>query len=380
MTTCVSLAELAAADIQLRPAEAAAIVIEVCRQYLGGQLPGFPSPGIIRLTRDGEVLAQGPTAREEGDVARAGHLLNDLLPDFESPAEYRASGGLRLVLARALGTLDLPPYGTLDEFCEALKRFTVPDLGTTARGLFQAWSREHALHHPPADAAALTISDIRRARRATGLSLDDIAAAANVPAAHLRELEWGYLLNWRADDDGRAQVVRYARAAGLDEQVVLSIAWPMIEEASAGAAVDAEPVLALVPSGPQALVEVERPAISRLQAGFASLGLAAVAAALLALATVALSMESAEGRGSIQAEASNVQAPAAAHEILPDEPPAVSRPTPPEEAPAVSPSRTSARPASVRPTATRPAAAPQRRRTARNKSFFRRELFRIVIR
>jgi hypothetical protein len=380
MTTCVSLAELAAADIQLRPAEAAAIVIEVCRQYRAGQLPGFPSPGIIRLTRDGEVVAQGPIAREAGDVARAGQLLDDLLPDFESPAEYRASGGLRLVLARALGTLDLPPYASLNEFCEALKRFTVPDLGTTARGLFRAWSREHALQPPPACAAALTISDIRRARRATGLSLDDVAAAADVPAARLRELEWGYLLNWRADDDGRSQVVRYARAAGLDEQVVLSIAWPMIEEASADAAVNAEPVLALVPSGPRALAKVERPAIRQLRAGFASVGLAAVAAALLALATVALSVESAEGRGPIEAEASNVQTPAESHEIPPDDPAAVSRPIPPEEAPAVPPSRTSSRPAAVRPTATRPAAAPQRRHTARNKSFLRRELFRIVIR
>lgn len=369
MTTRVSLAELAAADIQVRPAEAVGIVIEICRQYRAGQLAGFPSPGIIRLTRDGEVVAQGPIATEAADVARAGHLLEDLLPDFESPADYRASGALRLVLARALGTLDLPPYPTLDDFCEALHRFTVPDLKTTARGLFRVWCRERALRQPSADATALTISDIRRARRATGLSLDDIAVAADVPAARLRELEWGYLLNWSADEDGRARVVRYARAAGLDEQVVLSIAWPMIEEVSQGAALDAEPIVALVPSGPQAMARIEPPGVRR-SASFASWGLAAVAASLLALATAALSVEPVSGRGPIQAEASNVnlQAPAAPREI------------PPEEPTAVPATRTSTAPPSVRRAVFRPAAAPPRRRAPRNKSFFRRELFRIVIR
>ena len=67
---------------------------------------------------------------------------------------------------------------------------------------------------PPASRPELTISDIRRARRATGLSLDDLSAVADVPAARLRELEWGYLRNWRADEEARAHVVRYARAAG----------------------------------------------------------------------------------------------------------------------------------------------------------------------
>ena len=120
MTTRVSLAELAAEDIQLRPAEAVAIVSELCRQYSREQLHGIPSPGVIRLTREGTVVAEGPTTTDQLDVRQAAHLLSDLLPDFEAPRDYRASGGLRLVIARALGTLDLPPYATLQDFCQAL--------------------------------------------------------------------------------------------------------------------------------------------------------------------------------------------------------------------------------------------------------------------
>src|SRR6185369_3138856 len=168
-----------------------------------------------------------PMTTGAAGVARAAHLLNDLLPGFDAPAGYRARGALRLVVARALGTLDLPPYRSLDEFCAALGRFAVPDLGTTARSLFVAWEQEQARRRPAPP--ELTISDIRRARRATGLSLDDLSREAGVPAARLRELEWGYFLNWRPDEERRAEVTRYARAAGLDEVLVLSIAWPMIE-------------------------------------------------------------------------------------------------------------------------------------------------------
>ena len=57
MTTRVSLAELAAADIPLRPDEAVAIIAEICRQYASGRLPGIPSAGVIRLTSDGAVVA-----------------------------------------------------------------------------------------------------------------------------------------------------------------------------------------------------------------------------------------------------------------------------------------------------------------------------------
>ncbi|MEO6239555.1 MAG: hypothetical protein ABIQ52_21365 [Vicinamibacterales bacterium] len=293
MTRRVSLAELAEEDIQLRPAEAVAIVSEICRQYSSEQLHGIPSPGVIRLTREGTVVAEGPTTTDQFEVRRAAHLLSDLLPDFEAPRDYRASGGLRLVIARALGTLDLPPYATLQDFCGALGRFSVPDLATTVRSLFEAWERSQASRRPVASSATLTISDIRRARRATGLSLDDLAAVSDVPAARLRELEWGYLRHWSADDNGRHQLARYARAAGLDQEVVLSIAWPMLLAWPAGGdgvTGDASPhtAMALVPVSTQAITVVETIAPRRRPSRLPSIGLAVGSLALLTFATVGL--------------------------------------------------------------------------------------------
>jgi hypothetical protein len=63
MTTCVSLAELAAADIQLHPAEAVALVAEIGRQCSAGRIRSIPPSGPIRLTRDGDIIAQGRSRR-----------------------------------------------------------------------------------------------------------------------------------------------------------------------------------------------------------------------------------------------------------------------------------------------------------------------------
>ena len=46
----------------------------------------------------------------------------------------------------------------------------------------------------------------------------------------LRQLEWGYFFNWPTGNYGRSQLVRYARAAGLDEQLVVATLLPLIEQ------------------------------------------------------------------------------------------------------------------------------------------------------
>src|SRR6185437_2656513 len=86
----------------------------------------------------------------------------------------------------------------------------------------------------PHSVARLTISDVRRARRATGLSLDEVSERSRIPDWMLRELEWGYLRNWPGGLYGRSQLVRYARAAGLDEQLVVEIAWPLVDDVMQG--------------------------------------------------------------------------------------------------------------------------------------------------
>ena len=241
MPARVSLAELSAAGVRLTPADAAAIVTEICRQITDGVLRGVPSAHVIRFHEDGRLTSEGPVGADRATVAHAAKLLESLLSDGQRSGEYRMPGPLRLVLARAQGTLDLPPYAGLDEFCAAVTRFATADLRSAARELYASW--KGATAPPPSSAAGetllptpvgsthLTISDVRRARRATGLTLADVAERSRVPSALLLELEWGYLRNWPAGFYGRAQLVRYARAAGLDDRLVLQAAWPLLEEA-----------------------------------------------------------------------------------------------------------------------------------------------------
>src|SRR3954466_1077515 len=257
-----SLADLAAAGVAINHAEAVTIVRDVVLRAWRGELPGVPSAHVIRLSASGTVSVEGPIATDDRAVPRAAHLLDALLPGFDAPAELRVPGALRLVVARALGTLDLPPYESLAGFAEALTRFGTDDLQgvvrkLVARASLAAAAATHAQHAASGvmqEAAeevhgiaaergtvapvrlepretALTISDIRRARRATGLTLTQIAERSHISSRLLLELEWGYLRNWPASQFGRTQLVRYARAAGLDDQLVVRTVWPLLEEA-----------------------------------------------------------------------------------------------------------------------------------------------------
>ena len=86
-------------------------------------------------------------------------------PSFVQP------GGLRIAIARALGTLDLPPFASLEEFRAAIARFAATDLPTVARDLFlagRARSRRVEAHRlrlsPPVEplpTTRFTISDVR---------------------------------------------------------------------------------------------------------------------------------------------------------------------------------------------------------------------------
>jgi len=394
MTRRVSLTELAESGIQLRPAEAVAIVSEVCRRRETGVLHGVPPPGIIRLTADGEIAIEGPVTTGE-DVGRAAQLLNTLVGGSDAVPEYRASGAMRLVIMRALGTLDLPPYRSLAEFRHALDRFASQEAYETARALFLEWDRARATHAlRTSEPGTLTISDIRRARRATGLTLDDVASIAEVPALQLRDLEWGYMRSWRPDAACQAQLVRYARAAGLDEGLVVSIAWPMIEAAAESVPPAAVPVTtALVPAACRqiAVVDPPRPAprIAR-RLGWVA---AAVAAALIAIASViGAPSAQAPAHGAVVGAPASVQIAAREHSPAPVVVQTAAR----EHSPAPLNVQTAARQHSPAPVivaaAPRPAtarvapeprrrvASPAKKRQTRNASFFDREVIRLVFR
>jgi Tol biopolymer transport system component len=266
----LSLADLAAAGIRLRPVEAVTIARELILQVARGEVPGVPSAHVIRLSRSGALSVEGPVAASGNAVSRGAQLLESLLPPREAGSEYKVPGALRLSIVRALGSLDVPPYPSLESFADALQRFASADREATIRELVEKWAaaataaearasveqlpaneetktsetapeplrlddsrrlREHsttALVRPRSD--ALTISDIRRARRATGLPLVEISTRSQIPVALLRQLEWGYLSNWPLGLNGRTQLIDYARAAGLDEQIVIATVWPMLED------------------------------------------------------------------------------------------------------------------------------------------------------
>src|SRR5436190_7963386 len=129
-----SLAELAAAE-PLRPAQAVTIVHEIVARIGAGTIAGVPSPQIIRLSPTGRMSVEGPIAADAHTVGHAGHLLSTLLPGFDKRSNERVPGALRLVIARASGTLDVPPYPSLEAFGAALLRFVSPDVETCIREL-----------------------------------------------------------------------------------------------------------------------------------------------------------------------------------------------------------------------------------------------------
>jgi hypothetical protein len=316
-------------------------------------------------------------SRDQALVPAAAALLTELLPGYDSNYSFKVPGGLRLVLARATRSIDLPPFAGVEEFCAALERFAAPDLADTVRALFNAWASRDAARTPAAS-RELTISDIRRARRATGLSLEDVSQAAGIPAAKLRELEWGYLAQWSADDAGREDLRHYARAAGLDEDLVISVAWPMMETA----AFEPQPLpasaesqtWALVPAAPCDIVSLPLPLPLPPRAAQPQMTgwrwAAAVVAAVMLLAGVVVTDW--ERPATVVAEAPAPVAPPQTEARASD-----LRPVAAADDGAVE---------EVRPaTLVRPAAAarprPQKakgRPAPAHKSFFKRELFRIV--
>jgi hypothetical protein len=277
------------------------IAREVALQVVRGQIAGVPSPHVVRLSGNGTVSIEGPVAAGGRPVVRVAQLLDAMLPDAEHDggSEFRVPGGLKLLLARAMGTLDLPPFGSLEAFVEALDRFAATDPAAAIASLVVS-TVESAARRPPEPAVPappvaaqvqrfataqvqpfapvratevrppqskelLTISDIRRARRATGVPLVKVAQRSRIPIGLLRQLEWGYFFNWPRGRYGRTQLVRYARAAGLDEELVLSTLTPLIDCADEAPPVSAEQA-AEPPAEAAALVKRQAAEVDRRRA------------------------------------------------------------------------------------------------------------------
>jgi hypothetical protein len=239
-----SLADLAAAGIRLKPADAVAIAVEVVTRVQQGAIDRIPSSTELRFDSTGRIAVE-PGQDAAPSVEAAACLLDDLLPSFDDPA-VRVPGALRIAIARARGTLDLPPYASLDAFVAAVARFSSNGSGATVRALAAALpggapAAETGRKSTAVERSALTISDVRRARRSTGLTLAEISERSRIPVSLLRELEWGYFVNWPGGHYGRTQLIRYARAAGLDDRVVMRAVWPVLLDALRARAAGALP-------------------------------------------------------------------------------------------------------------------------------------------
>ena len=228
MTHRLSLAELESAQIRLRPAEAVALVAEICRQNLARILPGIPSPGVVRLLRDGGIEIEGPVRASHDDVARAATLLETLLPGFDAAPEYRAGGALRLLIARALGTLDLPPFESLEDFTAALARFTTLDARETAAALFVAWQ----------DAAARSEATVQ------DMAIDVMPAALEAETPPTPPSRW----KWAASAAALIAVSAFGGWYWADSRMARIAPAPPVSEAPAPAVTPAADSLPLPPA------------------------------------------------------------------------------------------------------------------------------------
>ena len=136
----ISLADLSAAGIRLRPYEVVTIVRELILLVARGDVAGVPSAHVIRLSGSGALSVEGPVGAGGPSVARAAQLLESLLPTTtDADPQFRIPGALKLVVARGLGAIDLPPFMSLDSLrrCAEPVRLERPgrDAGQTRDGM-----------------------------------------------------------------------------------------------------------------------------------------------------------------------------------------------------------------------------------------------------
>ncbi len=128
-----SIAELLESGITLTVSEAvaiarAALAFHAPRAADSAAPSGLPLPETILVEADGSIV--GPDAAPP-TVSEVAQLLHGLLP-AGSPG---VPGGLRYAIARALGEVDAPPFGSPDDFSIILSRFQTADGPTVVHGM-----------------------------------------------------------------------------------------------------------------------------------------------------------------------------------------------------------------------------------------------------
>src|SRR5580704_11075817 len=133
MNECLSLSRMRASGVALTPGETVAIVQQLItsgdRETDHGSdvMPLDP----ILITEDGDVI--GRAGADARSIPAIGRLLEQLLP---VGGRQGVSGGLRYVIARALGEVEAPPFQSLEELARALVRFESGDRVALIRDVF----------------------------------------------------------------------------------------------------------------------------------------------------------------------------------------------------------------------------------------------------
>jgi hypothetical protein len=219
----VRLSEIVA-KLDIHPTQTAAIVAQVAARidrWLVARRPSrliVPTVDDLAIERGGRLWwRRGQCVAPEQGARALGGLLAALLA--RAP-QGSAPPGLLYVVSRSTDLRHLAPLTRMDEFATAVLRHA-PDAPFQAVDALMATFVASTAGMARLDEHA-SIADVRRWRRAGGVSLQTIAADTGIPASLLRELEWGVYANW-AVPHADGSISAYAERAGLDAAAVIRI-------------------------------------------------------------------------------------------------------------------------------------------------------------
>jgi hypothetical protein len=155
----MALAQLVAARVRFEADEAVAVAQQIisASRVDGTAEPVRDPPSLtnVSIDQDGGVVCRGCAMAPS--VLDVGKLLETMLP---ADGPTRVPGALRYTIGRALSEVVAPPFASIAEFAEALKRFEKAERTTVIRQLYARAAPEFADAAPQFAHAA---PEVRRA-------------------------------------------------------------------------------------------------------------------------------------------------------------------------------------------------------------------------
>jgi hypothetical protein len=163
----LTLADVLLSDVPLQSEEAVAITLAVAERLAWSEPPRLFESVSIRA--DGAVKVPVPAESAPALPARYADFLHALLRPDNHAAQTRVPGPLLLVMARARGEIDLPPFASNDDFRRALLRFLPEAPERVLAALVRARNAPPSLSSPLAAANGHIVE-----RRVTGPRVDEL--------------------------------------------------------------------------------------------------------------------------------------------------------------------------------------------------------------